>query len=141
MTNAEKQHEMTIHRRLQPAGWPAPRGYANGIIASGQVVVTGGVVGWDQNSVFATGLVAQVRQVLQNIHEILAEAGAGPEHIVRLTWYVTDMEAYRSSLKAIGGVYRDIFGKNFPAMALVQVVSLVEPAAMVEIEATAVLPE
>ncbi|MGL4635637.1 MAG: RidA family protein [Beijerinckiaceae bacterium] len=129
------------HRRLQPEGWPAPKGYANGIIARGQWIVTGGVVGWDEHGVFATGLVAQVKQVLQNIHAILTEAGAGPEHLLRLTWYVTDMDAYRNSLREIGGVYREVFGKNFPAMALVQVVSLVEPAAMVEIEATAVLPE
>jgi enamine deaminase RidA (YjgF/YER057c/UK114 family) len=141
MKTLEKPSAGNVHRRLQPEDWPPPRGYANGIVAKGHIVVTGGVVGWDANGVFATGLVAQVRQVLTNIHAILAEAGAGPEHLVRLTWYVTDMEAYRASLKAIGGVYRDIFGKNFPAMALVQVVSLVEPAAMVEIEATAVLPE
>jgi enamine deaminase RidA (YjgF/YER057c/UK114 family) len=140
----EKQVEMphsAVNRRLQPPGWPQPRGYANGIMAKGHVVVTGGVVGWDQHGVFADDFVAQVKQVLRNIHAILAEAGAGPEHLVRLTWYVTDMAAYRSSLPAIGAAYREVFGKNFPAMALVQVVSLVEPAAMVEIEATAVIPE
>jgi enamine deaminase RidA (YjgF/YER057c/UK114 family) len=140
----EKQVEMphsAVNRRLQPPGWPQPRGYANGIMAKGHVVVTGGVVGWDQHGVFADDFVAQVKQVLRNIHAILAEAEAGPEHLVRLTWYVTDMVAYRSSLPAIGAAYREVFGKNFPAMALVQVVSLVEPAAMVEIEATAVIPE
>jgi enamine deaminase RidA (YjgF/YER057c/UK114 family) len=140
----EKQVEMpdvTINRRLQPPGWPQPRGYANGIMAKGHVIVTGGVVGWDEHGVFADGFVPQVKQVLRNIHAILAEAGAGPEHLVRLTWYVTDMAAYRTSLREIGAAYREVFGKNFPAMALVQVVSLVEPAAMVEIEATAVIPE
>ena len=131
-----------LHRRdLQPAGWPQPRGYANGIMASGTLVVTGGVVGWDEAGVFAEGFVPQVRQVLLNIRAILAEAGAGAEHLVRLTWYVTDMAAYRGSLREIGAAYREVFGRNFPAMALVQVVSLVEPAAMVEIEATAVVPE
>jgi enamine deaminase RidA (YjgF/YER057c/UK114 family) len=130
------------HRRdLQPPDWPAPRGYANGVLARGQIAVTGGVVGWDAQGRFAEGFVPQVRQALENIRAILAEAGAGPEHLVRLTWYVTDMEAYRGSLREIGGAYRAVFGRNFPAMALVQVVSLVEPAAMVEIEATAVVPE
>ncbi len=133
--------EVPINRRLQPPGWPQPRGYANGIMAKGHVIVTGGVVGWNEQGVFADGFVPQVHQVLRNIHAILAEAGAGPEHLVRLTWYVTDMLAYRSSLPEIGAAYREVFGKNFPTMALVQVVSLVEPAAMVEIEATAVIPE
>jgi enamine deaminase RidA (YjgF/YER057c/UK114 family) len=140
----EKQVEMPeapTNRRLQPPRWPPPRGYANGIIAKGRVIVTGGVVGWNEHGVFADGFVAQVHQVLRNIHAILAEAEAGPEHLVRLTWYVTNMAAYRTSLSEIGAAYRDVFGKNFPTMALVQVVSLVEPAAMVEIEATAVIPE
>jgi enamine deaminase RidA (YjgF/YER057c/UK114 family) len=129
------------HRRLQPPGWPKPKGYANGIMARGQIVVTGGVVGWDEKGIFADSLAAQVKQVLLNISAILDEAGIGPRHVVRLTWYVTDMAAYRASLPAIGAAYREVFGKNFPAMALVQVVSLVEHAAMVEIEATAVIPE
>jgi enamine deaminase RidA (YjgF/YER057c/UK114 family) len=135
------RNDMVERRDLQPPGWPQPRGYANGVLAKGNVVVTGGVVGWDEEGVFAEGFVQQVRQVLLNIKAILAEADAGPEHLVRLTWYVTDMAAYRGSLREIGAAYRDVFGKNFPAMALVQVVSLVEPAAMVEIEATAVVPE
>jgi enamine deaminase RidA (YjgF/YER057c/UK114 family) len=126
-------------RVLQPPGWPQPKGYANGVAARGEVIVTGGVIGWDEREVLAEGFLAQVRQALRNIRAILAEAGAGPEHLVRLTWYVTDMEAYRSSPREIGAAYREVFGKNFPAMALVQVVSLVEPAAMVEIEATAVV--
>ena len=133
--------DMLYRRDLQPAGWPQPRGYANGVLAKGSIVVTGGVVGWDEAGVFAEGFVPQVRQVLLNIRAILAEADAGAEHLVRLTWYVTDMAAYRGSLREIGAAYREVFGKNFPAMALVQVVSLVEPAAMVEIEATAVVPE
>jgi enamine deaminase RidA (YjgF/YER057c/UK114 family) len=126
-------------RRLQPPGWPQPRGYANGIQAQGAIIVTGGVVGWDESGIFADGLVAQIRQTLLNIRAILAEAKASPEHLVRLTWYVTDMAAYRRSLSDIGAAYREVFGRNFPAMALVQVMSLVEPAAMVEIEATAVI--
>jgi enamine deaminase RidA (YjgF/YER057c/UK114 family) len=129
-----------IHTRLQPSGWPMPRGYANGIAATGKIVVTGGVVGWDGNGVFADGLVAQVRQVLLNIRAILAEADIAPQHLIRLTWYVTDIADYRASLKQLGEVYREVFGKNFPTMALVQVVSLVEPSALVEIEATAVIP-
>jgi enamine deaminase RidA (YjgF/YER057c/UK114 family) len=130
---------MRPRKVLQPPGWPPPRGYANGIMAEGRIVVTGGVVGWDERGVFPQGFLPQVRQTLLNIRAILFEAGAGPEHIVRLTWYVTDIEAYRSSLKDLGPIYREVFGKHFPAMALVQVVSLVEPAAMVEIEATAVM--
>jgi enamine deaminase RidA (YjgF/YER057c/UK114 family) len=126
---------------LQPPGWPEPRGYANGIMAKGHVLVTGGVVGWDERGVFAEGFLPQVRQVLLNIRAILADGGAGPEHLVRLTWYVTDIAAYRGSLRELGPIYREVFGRNFPAMALVQVVALVEPAAMVEIEATAVVPE
>ncbi len=130
---------MSLRKELQPPGWRQPRGYANGVMAEGRIIVTGGVVGWDERQVFAAGFVPQVRQCLLNIRAILAEAGAGPEHLVRLTWYVTDMGAYRGSLKALGATYRDIFGRNFPAMALVQVVSLVEPEALVEIEATAVI--
>lgn len=126
---------------LQPPDWPQPRGYANGILARGQVLVTGGVVGWDEKGAFPEGFLPQVRQVLLNIRAILEAGGAGPEHLVRLTWYVTDIQAYRASLKELGPIYREVFGKNFPAMALVQVVALVEPAALVEIEATAVVGE
>lgn len=139
---APAEPEGLAHRVLQPDGWPPPRGYANGVLARGTFVVTGGVVGWDRDGKFpAGGFLPQVRQTLLNIRAILAEAGAGPEHLVRLTWYVTDMDAYRASLGALGPIYRETLGRNFPAMALVQVVSLVEPEAMVEIEATAVLPE
>ena len=125
---------------LQPSGWPAPKGYANGMAADGRLVVTGGVIGWDTDQRLPDGFVSQVRQALSNISAILAEGGARPEHLVRLTWYVVDMEEYLANLKTLGQVYRDIFGAHYPAMALVQVVRLVEPAARVEIEATAVVP-
>jgi len=127
-------------RVLQPSGWPMPKGYANGISAEGRVVVSGGVIGWDANEKLADGFVAQVRQALQNIAAILAEGNAQPEHLVRLTWYVVDMDEYLANLKELGRIYREIFGSHYPAMALVQVVRLVEKAARVEIEATAVVP-
>jgi enamine deaminase RidA (YjgF/YER057c/UK114 family) len=125
---------------LQPSGWPAPKGYANGMAADGRIVVTGGVIGWDDQERLAKGFVAQVRQTLSNIAAILAEAGARPEHLVRLTWYVVDMDDYLANLKELGLVYREIFGAHYPAMALLQVVRLVEKKALVEIEATAVVP-
>ena len=127
-------------RVLQPSGWPMPKGYANGMTADGRIVVTGGVIGWDTEERLATGFVAQVRQTLSNIAAILAEGGAQPEHLVRLTWYVVDMDEYLANLRELGQVYREIFGGHYPAMALVQVVRLVEKAARVEIEATAVVP-
>jgi enamine deaminase RidA (YjgF/YER057c/UK114 family) len=127
-------------RILQPSGWPTPKGYANGMTADGRLVVTGGVIGWDHQGHLPTDFVAQVRQTLSNISAILAEGGARPEHLVRLTWYVVDMEEYLASLKTLGQIYRKIFGAHYPAMALVQVVRLVEKAARVEIEATAVVP-
>jgi enamine deaminase RidA (YjgF/YER057c/UK114 family) len=125
---------------LQPSGWPMPKGYANGMAADGRNVVTGGVIGWDVEERLATDFVAQVRQTLRNIAAILAEGEARPEHLVRLTWYVVDMEEYLSNLKELGKIYREIFGAHYPAMALVQVVRLVEKSARVEIEATAVVP-
>jgi enamine deaminase RidA (YjgF/YER057c/UK114 family) len=125
---------------LQPSGWPMPKGYANGMAADGRLVVTGGVIGWDTQGHLAPDFVAQVRQTLSNISEILAAGGARPEHLVRLTWYVVDIEEYLASLKELGRAYREIFGAHYPAMALVQVVRLVEKAARVEIEATAVVP-
>jgi len=127
-------------RILQPSGWPMPKGYANGVTADGRLVVTGGVIGWDHRGDLPADFIAQVRQVLSNILAILAEGGALPEHLVRLTWYVVDMEEYLASLKALGQIYRELFGAHYPAMALVQVVRLVEKAAKVEIEATAVVP-
>ena len=125
---------------LQPSGWPMPKGYANGMAAEGRIVVTGGVIGWDHHGHLAKGFVAQVRQTLENIAAILAEGDARPEHLVRLTWYVVDMDEYLSNLKELGKIYREIFGNHYPAMALVQVVRLVEKQARVEIEATAVVP-
>jgi enamine deaminase RidA (YjgF/YER057c/UK114 family) len=125
---------------LQPGGWPAPKGYANGMAADGRLVMTGGVIGWNERGDLPAGFVAQVRQTLSNISAILAEGGARPEHLVRLTWYVVDMEEYLANLKALGQVYRELFGAHYPAMALVQVVRLVEKTARVEIEATAVVP-
>jgi enamine deaminase RidA (YjgF/YER057c/UK114 family) len=127
-------------RILQPSGWPAPKGYANGMTADGRLVVTGGVIGWDHQGHLPQDFVAQVRQTLHNIAAILAEGGARPEHLVRLTWYVVDMGEYLASLKTLGSIYREIFGTHYPAMALVQVVRLVEVNAKVEIEATAVVP-
>ena len=127
-------------RVLQPSGWPVPKGYANGIAADGHIVVTGGVIGWDGEERLAAGFVAQVRQALCNIAAILAEGGAQPEHLVRLTWYVVDMDEYLANLKELGRIYRETFGSHYPAMALLQVVRLVEKAARVEIEATAVVP-
>ena len=126
---------------LQPPGWPVPRGYSNGMVGRGRVVLIGGQVGWDSAGRFPAGLVAQIRQSLENILAVLKEAGGGPEHIGRLTWYVTDIAEYRASLKDLGPVYREVMGRNFPSMALVQVVGLVEPEARVEIEATAILPD
>jgi enamine deaminase RidA (YjgF/YER057c/UK114 family) len=125
---------------LQPSGWPVPKGYANGMAADGRIVVTGGVIGWDVEERLADGFVAQVRQTLANIKAILAEGGARPEHLVRLTWYVVDIEEYLENLKTLGQIYRETFGTHYPAMALVQVVRLVEKKARVEIEATAVVP-
>jgi len=128
------------HEKLQPPGWPAPKGYANGMAADGRIVLTGGVIGWDNEESLANGFIAQVRQALGNIASILAEGGAQPEHLMRLTWYVVDMDEYLANLKELGQIYREIFGSHYPAMALVQVVRLVEKAARVEIEATAVVP-
>src|SRR4029453_11023373 len=125
---------------LQPSGWPMPKGYANGMAADGRIVVTGGVIGWDAQEQLAPDFVGQVRQTLANISEILAAGGAGPEHLVRLTWYVVDIEEYLASLKDLGRVIAGFFGAHYPAMGLVQVVRLVEKEARVEIEATAVVP-
>jgi enamine deaminase RidA (YjgF/YER057c/UK114 family) len=128
-------------RALQPPGWPAPKGYANGMTAEGRLVVTGGVVGWGETGVFPEGFLAQTRQTLENIRAILASGGAEPCHLVRLTWYVVDMETYLSNLRELGRIYRDVLGTHNPAMALVQVVRLVEKAALLEVEATAVVPD
>ena len=128
-------------KALLPPGWPRPKGYANGISASGRLIATAGVVGWTAEEKFETDdLAGQFRQVLVNTLAILAEDGAGPEHIVRMTWYVTDIEAYRNSLPEIGAAYRELIGKNFPAMAVVGVTALVEPRAKIEIETLAMVP-
>ena len=128
-------------RILQPAGWPRPKGYANGIEASGRMVFVGGQIGWDETETFTSeDFVEQVRQTLKNTLAVLAEAGAGPEHVVRMTWYITDRSEYLARGREIGAVYRELMGKNFPAMAMVQVVALMEAQAKVEIETTAVVP-
>ena len=125
---------------LQPEGWPTPKGYANGMMAEGRILVTGGVVGWDEQGVFPQDFVAQAAQTFRNIRAILAEGGAAPHHMVRLTWYLVDIEEYLASLRDLGRAYREIFGAHYPAMAVVQVVRLVERDARIEIEATAVVP-
>lgn len=130
------------HEVLHPRHWKPARGYANGIAARGRTVFCGGLIGWNADQVFETDdFAAQVAQTLRNIVAVLAEAGAEPRHLVRMTWYVTDKQAYLGSLREIGAAYREIIGRHYPAMALVQVVALVEDRALVEIEATAVVPE
>jgi len=125
---------------LQPPGWPRPRGYANGIAAEGKLVFVAGQIGWDEEQRFDADLAGQVRRTLANVLAVLAEAGGAPEHIARMTWYVTDREAYLRELEPIGAAYRELMGRHFPAMAVVVVAGLVEAEAKVEIEATAVLP-
>ena len=132
---------MTVHEILQPPGWVRPKGYANGIAAEGRMIFTAGVVGWDGEERFvATDLAGQFRQVLENTRTILAEGGAGPEHIVRMTCYVISRDDYLAQLSAIGTAWREVLGKTFPAMAVVAVSALVEREALVEIETTAVVP-
>jgi enamine deaminase RidA (YjgF/YER057c/UK114 family) len=126
---------------LQPPGWPRPRGYANGIAAEGRMVFVAGQIGWDEEQRFEAGLAAQVRRTLANVLAVLAEAGGGPENVARMTWYVTDREAYLRELEPIGAAYREQMGRHYPAMAVVVVAGLVESEALVEIEATAVLPQ
>ncbi len=127
---------------LQPEGWPRPRGYANGIAASGKMVFVSGMVGWDADGVFHTDdLAGQVRQALENIVAVLAAGGARPEHIVRMTWYVLDKKEYVAAYPQIGAAYRELIGRHFPAMSAVQVAGLVEDRARVEIEVTAAVPE
>ena len=132
---------MTTHTILQPAGWAKPKGYANGVAAQGRFVFVGGQIGWNGQSQFETDdLVGQVRQTLQNIVDVLAEAGAKPEHVTSLTWYLTNKKDYLGNLDGIGKVYREVMGRNFPAMAVVEVTALVEDRAKVEIQAMAVVP-
>jgi len=129
-------------RILQPPGWKRPSGYSNGVSASGRLIFVAGQVGWDENEIMRSDdFVDQVRQALGNTLAVLAEDGAGPEHVTRMTWYCTDKRDYRDRLADVGRVYREVMGRNFPAMVLVQVVGLVEDDAKVEIETTAVVPE
>jgi enamine deaminase RidA (YjgF/YER057c/UK114 family) len=126
---------------LKPAGWPRPSGYSNGIAVTGRQIFVAGQVGWNAACKFESARLAdQVRQALKNICAVLAEAKAGPEHIVRLTWFLTSREEYLSDLDSIGAGYREVMGKNFPVMSVVQVVALMEAEAKVEIEATAIIP-
>jgi enamine deaminase RidA (YjgF/YER057c/UK114 family) len=127
---------------LQPPGWAAPRGYANGIAARGTLVLIGGQIGWNAQQQFETDeFTAQARQALRNVVEVLAQAGGRPEHIARMTWYVVDRAEYVASYAALGKAYREVIGRHFPAMTAVQVSALIEPRARVEIEATAVIPD
>ncbi|PXX54712.1 enamine deaminase RidA (YjgF/YER057c/UK114 family) [Nocardia tenerifensis] len=129
-------------RVLQPPGWPRPRGYANGIAARGELVFVAGMVGWDADGVFRSDdLAEQVRQALRNVVAVLAEAGARPEHIARMTWYVTDVDAYVRAYREIGVAFREVIGGFDAAMTAIEVSRLVEPQAKVEIEVTAVIPD
>ena len=129
-------------KTLLPEGWPRPKGYSNGIVAKGQTVFVAGQIGWTKDEVFeAKDFVGQFRQCLENTVAILNEAGATPEHITRMTWYITDRDEYMSAQKEMGAIWREILGKCFPTMAVVIVAGLVETEAKVEIETTAVLPD
>lgn len=129
-------------KHLQPPGWAIPKGYANGVAARGTLIFVGGQIGWNGAQQFETDdFIAQTRQALANIHAVLACAGAGPDHMVRMTWYIVDREEYNARLRELGTVYREVMGKHFPAMTCVEVSALVEAQAKVEIEVTAVLPD
>jgi enamine deaminase RidA (YjgF/YER057c/UK114 family) len=128
--------------RLQPPGWAEPKGYANGIAARGTMVFVGGQIGWNARQRFEVAdFVGQARVALANVVAVLAAAGARPEHLVRLTWYVVDKREYLAGLKALGVAYREVIGRHYPAMTAVEVAGLIEDAARVEIEATAVIPD
>jgi enamine deaminase RidA (YjgF/YER057c/UK114 family) len=127
---------------LQPAGWAEPKGYANGVMARGAMIFVGGQIGWNAQQQFESDdFIAQTRQALLNIRAVLQAGGAGPEHMVRMTWYVVDRVEYIARLKELGAAYREVMGKNFPAMTCVEVAALVEERARIEIEVTAVLPD
>jgi len=129
-------------RVLQPADWVWPKGYANGIEARGRMIFVAGQVGWDKDQRFQVkDFAGQFEQTLINVLAVLHEATAGPEHIVRMTWFITDKHAYLGSISKIGDIYRRVMGKNFPAMSVVQVVALIEDDALIEIEATAVVAD
>ncbi len=130
-----------MHEVLLPAGWAAPIGYSNGVVAEGRTIFLGGQIGWNAAQAFETDdLVGQVEQTLRNVLAVLAEAGAGPEHLTSMTWFLTDLEDYTTRLKDIGRAWRATIGRHFPPMAVVQVVRLVERRARVEIQAVAVIP-
>ena len=127
---------------LQPTGWPRPSGYANGIKARGNLVFVAGMVGWNEQGAFpGDDMAAQIKQALLNTVAVLEQGGAGPEHVARMTWYVTNKAAYAADAKKIGRIYRAIMGRHYPAMAVVEVSALMEDAALVEIETTAVVPD
>ena len=129
-------------KKLQPPAWLEPKGYANGVVARGSLIFVGGQIGWNGAQQFESDdFIAQARQALINIAAVLKAGGAGPEHMVRMTWYVTDRVEYSARLKELGAVYREVMGKNFPAMTCVEVSGLVEERARIEIEVTAVLPD
>ena len=126
---------------LNPPGWPRPKGYSNGIAASGRMVFVAGMIGWNENEEFETDdFAGQFRKALENICAVLKEGGAGPEHLVRLTMYFTSKQEYLDNLKGVGEAYREVIGRNYPVMAAVEVVALMEDRAKVEIETTAVVP-
>ena len=129
-----------MNRVLLPEGWPRPRGYSNGVEATGRMVFVAGQIGWDTGGRFHDGFAAQFRQTLDNTLAVLAEAGAGPEHVVRMTWYVVDKAEYLAALRDVGAVWRERIGPHYPAMAVVEVKGLIEDAARIEIETTAVVP-
>jgi len=131
-----------MNRLLQPPGWATPKGYANGVAARGTMIFVGGQIGWNAEQQFETDdFIGQTAQALRNIAAVLKEGGAGPEHMVRMTWYVTDRDEYVRRLSELGPVYREVMGRNFPAMTCVQVAALVETRAKIEIEVTAVVPD
>jgi enamine deaminase RidA (YjgF/YER057c/UK114 family) len=130
-----------MNRVLLPEGWPRPKGYSNGVEATGRMVFVAGQIGWTPEGAFVeTGFAGQFRQTLENTLSVLAEAGAGPEHIVRMTWYVVDKREYLASLRDIGVFWRTLIGPHYPAMAVIEVKGLIEDAARIEIETTAVIP-
>ena len=127
---------------LQPPGWRRPGGYSNGVAAEGRMVFVAGLIGWDENSEFQSDdFIAQIAQALKNTVAVLAEAGAGPEHVTRMTWYITDKQEYLTRGRELGEAYRDVMGRHYPAMAMVQVAGLMDDRAKVEIETTAVVPQ
>ncbi len=128
-----------MNRVLLPEGWPRPKGYSNGILAEGRTVYVAGQIGWTPDGVFPDGFAAQFRQTIENTLAVLAEAGAGPEHIVRMTWFVVDKREYLAALREIGAIWRELIGPHYPVMAVVEVKGLIEDAARLEIETTAVI--